>query len=89
MMHPTVSLNDAVILLFSVVAGSLVFECAVVKPIVSVLHLYLFEMRLDLNLVFFQVLYDRLLTTLEQYHKRLENLVMEGNADIMKMKTNF
>lgn len=89
MMHPTVSLNDAVILLFSVVAGSLVFERAVVKPIVSVLHLYLFEMRSDLNLVFFQVLYDRLLTTLEQYHKRLENLVMEGSADIMKMKTNF
>ncbi|XP_017306385.1 kinetochore protein Nuf2 isoform X1 [Ictalurus punctatus] len=36
-----------------------------------------------------QAIYDRLLTTLEQYHKRLENLVMEGSADIMKMKSNF
>ncbi|XP_046730523.1 kinetochore protein Nuf2 isoform X1 [Silurus meridionalis] len=36
-----------------------------------------------------QAIYDRLLTTLEQFHKRLENLVMEGSADIMKMKTNF
>ncbi|KAM9443542.1 kinetochore protein Nuf2 isoform 2-T2 [Clarias gariepinus] len=36
-----------------------------------------------------QAIYDRLLTTLEQYHKRLENIVMDGNADILKMKTNF
>ncbi|XP_062842700.1 kinetochore protein Nuf2 isoform X2 [Trichomycterus rosablanca] len=36
-----------------------------------------------------QAIYDRLLTTLEQYHKRLENLVLEGTADIMKMKSNF
>ncbi|KAK1799751.1 hypothetical protein P4O66_006287 [Electrophorus voltai] len=36
-----------------------------------------------------QAIYDRLLTTLEQYHKRLENLVMEGSADFTKMKANF
>ncbi|XP_017560202.1 kinetochore protein Nuf2 isoform X1 [Pygocentrus nattereri] len=36
-----------------------------------------------------QAIYDRLLTTLEQYHKRIENIVMEGTADMMKMKTVF
>ncbi|RXN31976.1 kinetochore Nuf2 isoform X1 [Labeo rohita] len=33
--------------------------------------------------------YDRLLTTLEQYNKRIESIVVETNADTLKMKSHF
>lgn len=36
-----------------------------------------------------QEIYDHLLTTLEQYNKRIESIVLETNADISKMKSNF
>uniref|UniRef100_A0A8B9JFB6 Kinetochore protein Nuf2 N-terminal domain-containing protein n=2 Tax=Astyanax mexicanus TaxID=7994 RepID=A0A8B9JFB6_ASTMX len=36
-----------------------------------------------------QAIYDRLLTTLEQFHKRIENIVVEATADMTKMKTVF
>lgn len=36
-----------------------------------------------------QEIYERLLTTLEQYNKRIENIVVETNADTLKMKSHF
>lgn len=79
-MHPREPLNDAaVILLFSLLAGSLDLS-------LSHIHLWNDPWIFCFS---FKAIYDRLLTTLEQFHKRLENLVMEGSADIMKMKTNF
>ncbi|XP_073681644.1 kinetochore protein Nuf2 [Garra rufa] len=36
-----------------------------------------------------QEFYDRLLTTLEQYNKRIESIVVETNADTLKMKSHF
>lgn len=51
---------------------------------------FIFEALSHLNICcLFKAIYDLLLTTLEQYHKRLENLILEGSADIMKMKSNF
>ncbi|XP_016357858.1 kinetochore protein Nuf2 isoform X2 [Sinocyclocheilus anshuiensis] len=36
-----------------------------------------------------QEFYERLLTTLEQYNKRIESIVVETNADTLKMKSHF
>ncbi|KAL1265211.1 hypothetical protein QQF64_003238 [Cirrhinus molitorella] len=36
-----------------------------------------------------QEFYDRLLTTLEQYNNRIESIVVETNADTLKMKSHF
>lgn len=36
-----------------------------------------------------QEIYERLLTTLEQYHKRIEKILVETNADALKMKSHF
>ncbi|XP_056122496.1 kinetochore protein Nuf2 isoform X1 [Rhinichthys klamathensis goyatoka] len=36
-----------------------------------------------------QEIYERLLTTLEQYNKRIEGIVVDTNADTLKMKSHF
>ncbi|XP_023655317.1 kinetochore protein Nuf2 [Paramormyrops kingsleyae] len=36
-----------------------------------------------------QAIYDRLLSSLDQYHKRIESHIVQGNEDIMKMKAHY